>query len=66
MDGDTMTVNENLELSLQRSREYREDMARWLAVEVLLNDPEALEDPALESCLYGLQDKIEAKLRAGD
>ena len=66
MDGDIMIINENLELSLQRSREYREDMARWLAVEVLLNDPGALEDPALESCLYGLQDKIEAKLRAGE
>jgi len=60
-----MTINENLELSLQRGREYREDMARWLAVEVLLNDPTALEDPTLVSCLYGLQDKIEAKLRAG-
>ena len=28
-----MTVDENLELSLQRGREYREDMARWLAQE---------------------------------
>jgi hypothetical protein len=63
MDGGTVTVDDNLELSLQRGREHRDDMARWLAVEVLLNDPEALGDPTLESCLYGLQDKIEAKLR---
>ena len=39
-------------------------MARWLALEVLLNDPEALCDPMLEERLYILQDKIEQKLRA--
>jgi hypothetical protein len=44
-------VNENLEQSLRNAREHRDDMARWLAVEVLLNDPVALDDPALEEHL---------------
>jgi hypothetical protein len=57
-------VNEILEQSLRNAREHRDDMARWLAVEVLLNDPMALDDPALEEHLYVLQDKIEEKLRA--
>jgi hypothetical protein len=57
-------VNEILELSLRNAREHRDDMARWLALEVLLNDPEALEDPVLEERLYVLQDRIEEKLRA--
>jgi hypothetical protein len=57
-------VNEILEVSLRNAREHREDMARWLAVEVLLNDPAALEDDVLEERLYALQDKIEEKLRA--
>ena len=59
-------MNEILELSLRNAREHRDDMARWLALEVLLNDPAALEDPVLEEHLYHLQDKIEAKLRAAD
>ena len=57
-------MNENLELSLRHAREHRDDMARWLALEVLLNDPGALEDAVLEERLYALQDKIEDKLRA--
>ena len=57
-------MNENLELSLRHAREHRDDMARWLALEVLLNDPKALEDTVLEEHLYALQDKIEQKLRA--
>lgn len=61
MDADA----ENLtELSIRLGREHREDMARWLALEVLLRDPEALEDAVLEEHLYALQDKIEQKLRA--
>ena len=32
--------------------------ARLLATEVLLFDPEALEDDVLESCLYILRDKL--------
>lgn len=57
-------MNEILEQSLRNAREHREDMARWLAVEVLLNDPKALEDTVLEDHLYALQDKIEKKIRA--
>ncbi|HWG61377.1 MAG TPA: hypothetical protein VG253_06655 [Streptosporangiaceae bacterium] len=33
--------------------------ARLLATEVLLADPEALEDDVLESCLYILRDKLQ-------
>jgi hypothetical protein len=33
--------------------------ARLLAIEVLLFDPEALEDDVLESCLYILRDKLQ-------
>jgi hypothetical protein len=57
-------MNEILELSLKNAREHRDDMARWLAVEVLLNDPWVLADPVLEEHLYLVQDKIEQKLRA--
>jgi hypothetical protein len=32
--------------------------ARLLATEVLLADPEALEDDVLESCLYIFRDKL--------
>jgi hypothetical protein len=32
--------------------------ARMVAVEILLADPEALEDDVLESCLYVLREKL--------
>jgi hypothetical protein len=32
--------------------------ARMLAVEILLAEPEALEDDVLESCLYVLREKL--------
>lgn len=32
--------------------------ARMLAVEILLAEPEALEDDVLESCLYILREKL--------
>jgi hypothetical protein len=32
--------------------------ARMLAVEILLADPEALEDDVLESCLYLLRERL--------
>lgn len=35
--------------------------ARMLAVEVLLADPEAIEDDVLESCLYLLRDRLRAE-----
>jgi hypothetical protein len=64
--GDAMneTPDPILELALRNAREHRDDMARWLALEVLLNDPLACEDEELQEHLILLQDKIEAKLRA--
>jgi hypothetical protein len=32
--------------------------ARMLAVEILLADPESLQDDVLESCLYVLREKL--------
>jgi hypothetical protein len=34
--------------------------ARMLAVEILLAEPEALDDDVLESCLYVLREKLRA------
>lgn len=34
--------------------------ARLLAIEILLADPEALQDDVLESCLYILRDRLTA------
>ena len=35
-------------------------VARMLAVEILLADPEALADDVLESCLYLLRERLRA------
>lgn len=35
-------------------------VARMMAVEILLADPEALGDDVLESCLYVLREKLRA------
>jgi hypothetical protein len=35
--------------------------ARLLATEVLLAEPEALQDDVLESCLYLLRDRLQAR-----
>ena len=59
-----MTAGATVERSLQAGREHREDMARWLALELLMTDEMALEDDALQEHLIMLQDKIEAKIRA--
>lgn len=34
------------------------DAARMLAVEILLAEPESLDDDVLESCLYILREKL--------
>jgi hypothetical protein len=39
-------------------------LPRLLAVEVLLSEPEALQDDVLETCLYILRDRLQGK--AGD
>jgi hypothetical protein len=36
------------------------DAARMLAVEILLADPESLDDDVLESCLYLLRERLRA------
>lgn len=36
-------------------------VARMLAVEILLADPEALHDDVLESCLYLLRERLRAE-----
>jgi hypothetical protein len=36
-------------------------LPRLLAVEVLLAEPEALQDDMLESCLYLLRDRLQGK-----
>jgi hypothetical protein len=52
-----------VEVSLSNFREHRADAARWLAVEVLLSDPAALEDDDLVDRLCMLQDRLEAVTR---
>ena len=64
MDDATVTRAGLVEASLRNARENREEMARWLAVEVLLADPVALEDGELAERLIALQDRIEALARA--
>jgi len=64
MDGGTVTHAELTEVSLRNLRENRDDSARWLAVEVLLSDPIALEDGELVTRLMGLQDRLEDLARA--
>ncbi len=34
--------------------------ARMIAIEILLSDPDALDDDVLESCLYILREKLRA------
>lgn len=60
-------VRELAEISLRNLREHRDDTARWLAVEVLLADPVALEDDTLQERLISFQDRLEelARLRYG-
>lgn len=59
-----MTADKHLEMSLQAGRDHREDMARWLALELLTTDEIAQQDDVLQERLILLQDKIEAKMRA--
>jgi len=59
-----MTADAHLEMSLQAGRDHRDDMARWLALELLMTDELALEDDALQERLILLQGKIEEKIRA--
>jgi hypothetical protein len=58
-----MNTSATMEKSLQAGRDHRADMARWLALELLMTDEIALQDDALQERLILLQDKIEAKMR---
>jgi len=53
-----------LEQALTAGREYREEMGRWLAVEVLILDKVAARDGLLQERLLALQGTIEDQLRA--
>jgi hypothetical protein len=55
------------EACFRNARENPDDMARWLAVEVLLTDPVTLEDDTLVERLLALQDRLEfhARVRYG-
>lgn len=64
MDDSTMDHAGLVEISLRNLRENRDDMARWLAVEVLLKDPVALEDDELANRLADLQDRLEELTRS--
>jgi hypothetical protein len=64
VDGDTVNQAELAEVSLRNLRENRDDSARWLAVEVLLSDPVALQDDELAARLASLQDRLEDLARA--
>lgn len=65
MDGVAVSRHyEMTEASIRLGRTQRGQMARWLALEVLLRDEVALEDDELQDGLVRLQDKIEAELRA--
>ena len=52
-----------VETSLSNLREHRADAARWLAVEVLMADPDALADDELVDRLCRLQDRLETQTR---
>jgi len=52
------------ERSIEAGREHREDMARWLALEVLMSDEIVEQDEVLWDRLSVLQETIEERLRA--
>lgn len=53
-----------VEQAVRAGREYRDEMARWLALEVLLADELAGQDDALQERLLLLQERAEEGLRA--
>lgn len=52
------------EKSIALLREHREEMALWLALEVLQFNPVTHEDPVLADRLSLLQERLEERLRA--
>jgi hypothetical protein len=64
MDAGTVTSPGDLEMALENARDQREDMALWLALQVMMTDDVALADEALVDRLCVLQDRIENMMRA--
>jgi len=50
--------------AIQAGRQHRHDMARWLALEVLMTDEIANQDDLLMERLSVLQEQVEEDLRA--
>ena len=63
MDAGTVS-NSPAEMSIDLLREHRDEMAVWLALEVLQLDPVATSDPELVSRLTACQERLEERLRA--
>jgi len=63
MDAGTVS-NSPAEMSIDLLREHRDEMAVWLALEVLQLDPVATNDPELVSRLTACQELLEERLRA--
>jgi hypothetical protein len=58
-----MDEREIVEQVVRAGREFRDDMARWLALEVLMNDEVAGQDETLQERLLVLQERVEEGLR---
>ena len=63
MAGGTVNAAEGTLVSVQTAMSHLPPgAAKMAAVEVLLADPDALQDDVLESCLYILREKLRATL----
>ena len=63
MDDRTVTDPGSLEMALGNARDHREDIALWLALQVMMTDDVALADEALTDRLIILQDRVEDIMR---
>ena len=64
MDDNKAATADVAELAVQACREQRTDMARWLALEVLMSDELVEKDEVLWDRLSILQETMEEKIRA--
>jgi len=58
-----MENTEVADRAVRATREHREDMARWLALEVLMSDELVEQDKVLWDRLSVLQEMMEERLR---
>jgi len=58
-----MENTEVADRAVRAAREHREDMARWLALEVLMSDELVEQDKVLWDRLSVLQEMMEERLR---